>query len=167
MFVRARRRGVGGGGVAGSSLCTVPAFSFVLLLIFRLSLFAALGLQIGRPDLETRLPLGAGVPSDLALLAGGSMTKSVQGEGETEGRSHLLQATGNEEGKNKGKGKYQTKALKVDGMISQRRVFFDLRLHAVPVSSIRGRQMWLAHEKQCEMGEDARVFTSLSPHRRQ
>lgn len=83
----------------GALLCTRQPSSLFFVVIFRLSLFA-LGLKIWCPDLERafffrphpRLPLRVS-PQRRPLefqAAPGSMTKSVQGEGEIQGRSHLL-----------------------------------------------------------------------------
>lgn len=97
-----------------------PASLFVVVIIFRLSLFA-LRLKIWCPDLQRafffrphpRLSLRTS-PQRRPLepqLATGSMTKSVQGEGEIRGRSHLLWGAEKEkEKKQKGRGKKSEKS---------------------------------------------------------
>lgn len=134
-----------------------PASLFVVVIIFRLSLFA-LRLKIWCPDLQRafffrphpRLSLRTS-PQRRPLepqLATGSMTKSVQGEGEIRGRSHLLWGTEKEkEKKRKGKGKkIREKPWRWMEYFHSSRCFSDLCLREACVSSTRGRRKWL-HQK--------------------
>lgn len=96
------------------------------------------------------------------------MTKSVQGEGEIRGRSHLLWGTEKEkEKKNKREGeKNQRKALEVDGILSQQQMFF-WPLSARSVRIFHSRSTEMVAPKVARNDEYANGFSSDSPHGRQ
>lgn len=80
-------------------------------------------------------------------LATGSMTKSVQGEGEIQGRSHLLQGDrGKKRGRKQRDKKKRQKPSRWMEFFHSSRCFSERRLCAAGASSTRGRRKWL-HQK--------------------